>query len=85
MRSRSQWAITSRLAVSQVASLVNVGSSVLNSGQPTKRWGTAHASIVPYQAFDFADGEMVVSATYDEQWKKLATCIGKPEMGEDPK
>ena len=57
----------------------------MNSGQPTKRWGTAHASIVPYQAFDFADGEMVVSAMNDEQWKKLATCIGKPEMGEDPK
>jgi succinate--hydroxymethylglutarate CoA-transferase len=34
----------------QVANLANIGSNVLACGWPTKRWGTAHESIAPYQA-----------------------------------
>lgn len=36
---------------SQVAWLANVGSNYLCSGVVPGRWGNAHASIVPYQAF----------------------------------
>jgi crotonobetainyl-CoA:carnitine CoA-transferase CaiB-like acyl-CoA transferase len=35
----------------QVAMLANVGSNYLNSGKAPKRWGNAHANIVPYQTF----------------------------------
>lgn len=33
----------------QIASLINVASAALNAGQEPARWGSAHASIVPYQ------------------------------------
>jgi len=33
----------------QVASPVNIASNYLNASQGAKCWGTAHASIVPYQ------------------------------------
>ena len=42
-----------------VAALVNLASNYLVSGQDAGRWGTAHPSIVPYQRFDTADGQMV--------------------------
>src|SRR5690606_7342957 len=38
-----------------VSWLANVASSYLVTGQPPKRYGNAHASIVPYQAFRAAD------------------------------
>ncbi len=41
----------------QVATLVNLASNYLNGGgQDAKRYGTAHASIVPYQSFETLDG-----------------------------
>ena len=41
----------------QVASLVNIGQNHLVSSEATgRRWGTAHESIVPYQAFRAGGG-----------------------------
>mmetsp|Transcript_13608 Transcript_13608/g.15119 ORF Transcript_13608/g.15119 Transcript_13608/m.15119 type:complete len:448 (+) Transcript_13608:22-1365(+) len=66
LHERNQTGLGQRVDLSlmetQLASLVNIGSSVLNnptttkdeedSSPPTpKRWGTAHESIVPYQSF----------------------------------
>ena len=44
--------IDASLSDCQTATLSNIASSVLISGKPDSgRWGTAHPSIVPYQAF----------------------------------
>ena len=55
----------------QEASLVNVASAYLNAGQDAGREGTAHASIVPYQAFATKDGHLVVAAMNDRQFVRL--------------
>lgn len=53
--------------------LVNVAASSLNSGAPARRWGSAHASIVPYQALQADDGPVVVVAMNDAQFHSLCT------------
>ncbi|HEX6032935.1 MAG TPA: CoA transferase, partial [Anaerolineales bacterium] len=45
---------------SQVAMLANVASNYLISGNLPKRYGNAHANIVPYQSFQASDAWFVV-------------------------
>ncbi len=67
----------------QVAMLANVGSNYLNSGKPPKRWGNAHANIVPYQSFACADGHIIVAAGNDSQYQKFVEAGGRPELATD--
>src|SRR5438067_10018749 len=67
----------------QVAMLANVGSNYLNSGKRPKRWGNAHANIVPYQTFACADGHIIVAAGNDGQYQKFVQAGGRPELAQD--
>lgn len=67
----------------QVAMLANVGSNYLNSGKPPRRWGNAHANIVPYQTFACADGHLIVATGNDGQYQKFVEAGGQPELGSD--
>lgn len=69
----------------QVAMLANVGSNYLNSGKPPKRWGNAHANIVPYQTFACADGHIIVATGNDGQYQKFVEAGGRPELANDPR
>lgn len=69
----------------QVAMLANVGSNYLNSGKAPKRWGNAHANIVPYQTFACADGHIIVAAGNDGQYQKFVEAGGRPELAADPR
>jgi succinate---hydroxymethylglutarate CoA-transferase len=52
--------IDTSLMESQLSSLVNIASSYLVTGKDSsRRWGTAHPSIVPYQSFMCSDGSYV--------------------------
>jgi crotonobetainyl-CoA:carnitine CoA-transferase CaiB-like acyl-CoA transferase len=63
-----------------VASLVNVAQSALATGQPARRHGNAHPTIVPYQTFEAADGPMVVAVGNDAQWQRLCAVLGPPDL-----
>ncbi|MCJ1361041.1 hypothetical protein MMC16_000138 [Acarospora aff. strigata] len=68
----------------QVATLANMASSALISGQPdTGRWGTAHPSIVPYQAFKTADGDILIGGGNDRLFGVMCDRLGKPELKTD--
>ncbi|TFW21419.1 CoA transferase [Massilia arenosa] len=69
----------------QVAMLANVGSNYLTSGKPPKRWGNAHANIVPYQSFACADGYIIVAVGNDGQYAKFVEVGGRPELRDDPR
>ncbi len=69
----------------QVAMLANVGSNYLNSGKPPKRWGNAHANIVPYQTFACSDGHIIVASGNDGQYQKFVEAGGHPELARDPR
>ncbi|UCH54038.1 MAG: CoA transferase [Pseudomonadota bacterium] len=68
---------------SLVATLVNVGSSYLVSGRVPERWGNAHASIVPYQVFQAADGYFALAIGNDGQWQRFCVAAGQPELAND--
>lgn len=70
----------------QVATLANVGSSVLISGKrDSGRWGTAHPSIVPYRSFATADGDILFGGGNDKLFTILCHGLGKPEWATDAK
>lgn len=63
----------------QLAWLANVASSYLVSGIAPKRYGNAHASIVPYQTMPTADGWIMLAVGNDRQFSRLCEVIDKPE------
>lgn len=68
-----------------VAGLVNVAQAALATGREPRRWGNAHATIVPYQAFGAADRPLVVAVGNDAQWRRLCGVLGAPEWADDPR
>lgn len=70
----------------QVATLANIASSVLISGQRDEgRWGTAHPSIVPYKGFQTSDGDIMLGGGNDRLFGVLADKLGHPEWTTDPR
>ena len=70
----------------QVATLANMASSALISGQPDSgRWGTAHPSIVPYQGFKTVDGDILLGGGNDRLFGILCEKLGRPEWINDGK
>lgn len=61
----------------QVAMIANMNMNYLISGRAPKRFGNAHANIVPYQVFDAADGQFVVAVGNDGQFAKLCEAAGQ--------
>ena len=73
--------------VSMLDSLVSMLSydalDHLNSGRPVTRHGTAHAHMVPWQAFETSDGYVVVAARDEKFWRNLCVALGRPELLDD--
>lgn len=67
----------------QVAMLANMGSNYLTSHTVPKRWGNAHANIVPYQTFATSDGHIIVAAGNDSQYKKFVTIGNRLSLAND--
>lgn len=72
------------LATSAAAALVNVAQNVLVGGADAKRWGNAHANLVPYQLFDAADQPFVLAVGTDAQWPLAARALGLDTLASDP-
>ncbi|MBY4898465.1 CaiB/BaiF CoA-transferase family protein [Cupriavidus sp. AU9028] len=53
------------------------------SGKIPHRYGNAHASLVPYQVFAVADGEIVVAVGNDTQWLRYCEAIDRPDLAAD--
>jgi len=70
---------------SALAGLVNVTQAALVTGREPQRWGNAHATIVPYQAFDAADRPFVVAVGNDAQWRRMCDAIGAEDLAADPR
>lgn len=56
---------------SQIAWLVNAGTSYLQSRQVPQRLGNGHPQIVPYQVFTAADGPMILAVGNDAQFERF--------------
>ena len=69
----------------QMALLANQGSNWLNGGAEPRRMGNQHPTIVPYQDFACADGDIIIALGNDRQFRDLVAVLGLPEMAEDPR
>jgi crotonobetainyl-CoA:carnitine CoA-transferase CaiB-like acyl-CoA transferase len=64
--------------------LANIASGYLNTGVGPTRFGNAHASIVPYQLFDTADGCIALAVGNDPQYRRLCCdVLGCQELWTD--
>lgn len=67
------------------ALLVYNASAYFATGQSPRRRGNAHASIVPYETFEAADGWINLGVANDGQWRKFCAVIGRPDLADDPR
>jgi crotonobetainyl-CoA:carnitine CoA-transferase CaiB-like acyl-CoA transferase len=66
----------------QLATLANQAAHYLATGTSPPRYGNAHASIVPYQAFAAEDGDLIVACGNDAQFRAMCRAIGEDELAE---
>lgn len=67
----------------QVATLANQTSSYLTAGVAPGRMGNAHPSVVPYQDFPTADGDIILTIGNDGQFARFAELAGHSEWARD--
>jgi crotonobetainyl-CoA:carnitine CoA-transferase CaiB-like acyl-CoA transferase len=71
------------LLETQVSWLANVGTAVLLTGIEPVRHGNAHPTIVPYQIFRVADGDVAIGVGNDGQWRRLCEAIDAIDLRDD--
>ena len=71
------------LVDAQMAWLVNEGTNFLTSGQEPERRGNAHPNIVPYDAFECADGHFLLAVGNDAQFARFCDAIGLVGLSSD--
>ena len=67
----------------QVATLANQAASYLTTGVAPRRMGNAHPTIVPYQDFPTANGDMILAIGNDGQFAKFCAAAGHAEWAAD--
>lgn len=67
----------------QVAMLENAIARYFVTGKIPKPYGNRHTSIVPFEAFETSDGEIMVAAGNNALWKKLCNTLGCHELIDD--
>jgi len=73
------------LLSSALSGLVNHSSGYVAGGTIPFRMGNAHPSLFPYEPLPVADGELIVIAGNDGQFRKLCEVIGAPSLVDDPR
>ena len=69
-----------------VFSMCYVPMIYLLTGRKFPRMGSAHPSIVPYQAFKGSDGKyFILAAANDRLWLAMCEALGMKELAEDPR
>lgn len=67
----------------QVSLLVNMASNYLNAGIDGQRWGTSHASIVPYKAYRTKTGYITVGGGSEKQFRILCDRLSLSSLPND--
>jgi len=67
----------------QVATLANQAMNFLASGVSPQRRGNSHPNIVPYQAFQTADGHIILAIGNDAQFERFCKLADRGELATD--
>jgi crotonobetainyl-CoA:carnitine CoA-transferase CaiB-like acyl-CoA transferase len=72
------------LLASALSGMVNQTSAYTTAGVVPFRMGNSHPSLFPYEPLPTGDGELIVTAGNDAQFRKLCEVIGAPRLADDP-
>jgi crotonobetainyl-CoA:carnitine CoA-transferase CaiB-like acyl-CoA transferase len=73
------------LLASALSGLVNHSSAYVAGGVVPYRMGNSHPSLFPYEPLPCADGDLIITAGNDGQFRKLVEVLGVPELADDPR
>lgn len=73
------------LLSSALSGMVNHTSAFVAGGVVPYRMGNAHPSLFPYEPLPTGDGELIVAAGNDGQFRRLCEVLGVPELIDDPR
>jgi crotonobetainyl-CoA:carnitine CoA-transferase CaiB-like acyl-CoA transferase len=73
------------LLSSALSGLVNHASAVVAGGVVPFRMGNSHPSLFPYEPLPCADGDLIITAGNNGQFRRLVEVLGLPELAEDPR
>jgi crotonobetainyl-CoA:carnitine CoA-transferase CaiB-like acyl-CoA transferase len=68
-----------------LALLANQSTGYLATGEPPAALGNVHPSIEPFATYRAADGELMICAGNDAQFRRLAETVGAPALADDPR
>jgi crotonobetainyl-CoA:carnitine CoA-transferase CaiB-like acyl-CoA transferase len=73
------------LMSSALSGLVNQSSAYVAGGVVPFRMGNSHPSLFPYEPMPCADGDLIITAGNNGQFRKLVDVLGVPELADDPR
>ena len=71
------------LMAAALAGMVNQTGAFASAGVVPHRMGNSHPSLFPYEPLPTGDGDLVIAAGNDAQFRNLCTVIGAPELATD--
>ena len=78
-----------RVELSMFDAMLNLlgylGTMWLTNGELPRPPGSAHDYTVPWQAFEAADGYLVIATRQEGFWRRLCGVLGEPSLAEDPR
>jgi crotonobetainyl-CoA:carnitine CoA-transferase CaiB-like acyl-CoA transferase len=75
--------IEANLMASALAGMVNQTGAYASAGVVPHRMGNSHPSLFPYEPLPTADGDLVIAAGNDTQFRNLCAVLGAPELAAD--
>lgn len=77
--------IDTSLFESEITFLVDAGMEYLTTGVSRGKWGSEHANLVPYKAFEASDGWVVIGAGVQNLFERFTEVLGRAELAIDPR
>ncbi len=66
-----------------LAGMVNQTGAFVSAGVVPHRMGNSHPSLFPYEPLPTGDGDLVIAAGNDAQFRNLCAVLGTPELAAD--
>jgi crotonobetainyl-CoA:carnitine CoA-transferase CaiB-like acyl-CoA transferase len=76
--------VEASLMASALSGMVNQTSAYAAAGVVPFRMGNSHPSLFPYEPLPTRDGDLIVTAGNDAQFRKLCEVLGAPQLAGDP-
>jgi len=75
--------VQTNLMATALAGMVNQTGAYASAGVVPHRMGNSHPSLFPYEPLPTADGDLVIAAGNDTQFRNLCAVLGAPELSTD--